>query len=284
MDAAIPADKLKEWEQHSFALLTLDGEHVHHPMQREHLFGLIGGMQRYIVDGNSHWKAEASKPANKNVAFILGATVTIEEDNLQSVFFSEKLDISHRNVFLLGLVRVTNGLLVQLQRLDPAFRSIFDETKLLEESHPRKLRADSEFQERLQGEKAQLEDAKQQILNILGVPSIAELLDRNALTGLQERIQRDITRNAPACRYSWEDSVKVAVLCFALLLIREGKARTRFGRDDKPNVLGDAMLIRDALFLHAGILSNDKEVRKMASFTGLPELVCDAKVIHRATA
>src|SRR5438093_966397 len=147
--------KLKEQLKHSISHCALDGPRLwQNPFQSENLFEVVVRMERYVVDSNSNWKAESKISKNRNVAFILGQTVTTEEDNLKSLYFSRKVNMSNNNLFYFGLDDITGELLVALERLDTAFSLTFDRAKLNEESRLRSKRTDHEFQLRQSEESA----------------------------------------------------------------------------------------------------------------------------------
>ncbi len=271
--------ELREQLKHSVSHCTLEGRRLLvNPMQTEDLFEVIAGMVRFIVDTNSNWKAESRAPENKGVAFILGKTVTMEEDNLKSLYFSQKVDISNNNLFHLGLEELGGNTLVVLERLDKPYALIFDQRKLVEESMPRAQRTDPEFQSRQRRQLLAVDEERRCILDLLHVKRIGDLPLRNKIEAVEAEILEFVRDRAPLCRYDWWRSVEVARRCYALLLIQKGGIRTEFADPAYRHVFGDVTLVQNALFLRAGILSNDHAPKRMAGYTGLRELVCRGSV------
>src|SRR5438128_8399818 len=78
--------RLHDQMKHPVSWFTPEGQHLANPYEIENLLDTLMGMERYVVDTNSHWRMESKKPENRNKAFILGRTVTDEEENLKAVF------------------------------------------------------------------------------------------------------------------------------------------------------------------------------------------------------
>src|SRR6266853_1915985 len=136
---------LREQARHSVSCYGLNGEHLQNAFDKENLLAVIGQMKRVVVDSNSAWKHEASKAENFDKAFIIGQTVTEEPDNLKGVFFGRSTEISNNNLFEFGMHEINGVPYLELGRLDPHFRLVFDEQGLDEESRPRASRTDAEF-------------------------------------------------------------------------------------------------------------------------------------------
>jgi hypothetical protein len=65
-------------------------------------------------------------------------------------------------------------------------------------------------------------------------------------------------------------SAKVARHCYALLLAENfPKIRDEFSDSNRLNVFGDTQILQNAIFLEAGILSNDGALERMAGYAGL---------------
>ena len=276
-------DKLREQLKHSVSHCTMDGRLWPNPIQRENLFQVLEGMERYIVDSNSNWKAESKEPRNKDVAFIIGRTVDTEEDNLKGLLFSPKVDVTNNNIFGFGLEDVAGLRLVALHRLDRYFKLIFDPVKLDEESKPRTKRTNVENVLSEKRAIASIEQEKSVILDILGVHRIADLPERKALANKERDLLGCIRSNAIHCRYNWKLSVEVARRCYALLLIQQRRMRSEFALPGYRNVFGDMTLVQNGIFLRAGILSADKAPKTMLSYTGLTEVVCRKSLTRMAT-
>jgi len=254
---------------HSFSLYSLTGEMVSHPFCRKDLFGVITGMERYVVDNSSDWKKESRQPQNASKAFIVGRTVSDETENLKSVFHSDKVDVSNNNIFSFGLNNMLYGkTLVWIERVDKAFLSVIDAEKLQEETKPFAERTDERFTEWRKERFAGIERTKRKIFGILDVDDIVKLAPRSELSELEMRLTDYIRTNSARCFRHWINSAMVAECCYALLLIQDRQIRNEFAKPDYLNVLGDTMLVHNALFFRAKIFSGDFAPKKMASYIG----------------
>lgn len=271
-------DELREQIKHSASHCALDGQLWANPFQDENLFAVVAGMERYIVDQHANWMAESKEEKNKNVAFIIGKTVDTETPHLKGLFFSSKIDVTHNNIFLLGIKKLNNQPFVVLSRFDRYFRLCFDLKKLEEESQPCKERIDPRFKNRQQATTDAIAMEKSAILTILGVDAMANLPPRKALAHQEKQLLELIKEAAPLSRHHWNRAAKVARHCYSLLLLQDREVRHDFDRPDKPNLFGDAALVQNALFLRASILSDDYAAKRMLGYTGLSELVCRKSV------
>ena len=115
---------------------------------------------------------------------------------------------------------------------------------------------------------AGIERTKRKILEILDVDDIAKLAPRSELSELEMRLTDYIRTNSARCFCHWINSGMVAECCYALLLIQDRQIRNEFAKPDYLNVLGDTMLVHNALFFRAKIFSRDFAPKKMASYIG----------------
>ena len=271
-------DELREQIKHSASHCTLDGQLWANPFQDENLFAVVAGMERYIVDQHANWMAESKEEKNKNVAFIIGTTIDTETPDLKGLFFSSKIDVTHNNIFLLGIKKLNNQPFVVLSRFDRYFRLCFDLKKLEEESQPYKERIDPRFKNRQQATTAAIAMEKSAVLTILGIDAIANLAPRKALANQEKQRLEFIKFAAPLSRNHWNLSAEVARRCYSLLLVQKRKIRNEFDDPNNPNLFGDTALVQNALFLRASILSDDYAAKTMLGYTGLSELVCRKSV------
>ena len=82
--------QLVKQRKHAVSCCKLDGEYWPTLDEKENLFEVVGQMKRYVVDTNSNWQAESAKPENRDKAFILGKTITDEQDDLRGLFLVQK--------------------------------------------------------------------------------------------------------------------------------------------------------------------------------------------------
>jgi hypothetical protein len=87
-------------------------------------------------------------------------------------------------------------------------------------------------------------------------------------------LQKEIKNEAKKCFKNYRQSADVARMSLALLLKEEPDARHTFNRKGSANSCSDAGIIKDALFLNAWVLSEDKGVRTMASY-------CDVRALRK---
>jgi len=265
---------------HSFSLYKMTGEPVIHPFCRADLFNVITNMERYVIDSDSgEWKNESRKPQNANKAFIVGRTFLDEAENPLGVFHSNKVDVSNNNIFTFGPNDILDGeTLIWIERVDKAYFSVVDPEKLVEEKKPFAERTDEKFVQWRKKTLANIDVAKRKILKILDIGNIAELASYAELSDLETQLTNYIRANSQHCFRNWVNSAMVAECCYALLLIQNGKIRKEFAEPDYLNVLGDTMLIHNALFFRSKILSKDFSPQKMASYIGNSEIVTVSKI------
>ena len=86
-----------------------------------------------------------------------------------------------------------------------------------------------------------------------------------------ELLQAIELKKSESFKRFWESN-DVARLAYARWLLVSRKTRNEFADLNNANVFGDAHLIQNALFFNAGAASDDKAVKAMAGFCGLPML------------
>jgi hypothetical protein len=254
--------------KHSVSYYRLNGDHWINPHEHEDLLQVLLSKERFVVDTNASWKNETKKPENRDKAFIIGMTLMAEQDTkLKGVFFNSKVDLSNNNIYIFDIdPDLGKEPLVVIERLDAPYRLTLDEARLAAESLPR----DAEF---LAQENDAIEGEKEQILNVLGVHSL-EKIDREFYVRRTQELLAFIRQEAPRCVANYVNSYQVARRCYALLLLNEKKIRNEFALADYRHVFGDTMLIHNALFLQANVLSHDKVgVHNMMSYIGSPKML-----------
>jgi len=266
---------LHEQAKHSVSCYGVNGEHLKNDFDKEDLLAVIMQMERYMIDSNVAWEGEVIKPANRNKAFIIGGTIADEKENLESVLFSKKVDISNNNIFGFGMNNLKGKPYLMIDRFDEYYRKIFDEGKLRQESRPRATRADMEFLEMEREHMANVLDLKQRILAILNLPDVANLPSVDETERKKTKIIQSVRSKAPSCFKDYWKAVEVASYCYAALLLERDevgkKTRNEFS-DQKRNVFGDTLLVQNALWLNSRILSNDKAVGRIVEYLALPEI------------
>jgi len=120
---------------------------------KEDLLAVLMGMPRFVLDTNSlSTLRDASIPANRTKAFILGHTVAEEVENCEALLFGRNVENANNNIFNFGFMGEDRspvlGPCVVINRLDPHYRVVFDGRALREESRERAKRTDAEFLKR----------------------------------------------------------------------------------------------------------------------------------------
>jgi hypothetical protein len=258
--------------KHSVSYYGLNGEHLEHAFESENLLSVLERMERYLVDSNYPWKCAASKAEHRNKAFIVGQTVTEEEDNLESIFFGPGTDASNDNLFGFGLDEFNGVYRLLIERFDTAFPSIFDKKKLAEESEQRAKRTDAASLRREVGHKVSVAQLKERIAHILAYPNLENRPPLELKQWQKTEIVAIIRRNSPNCLRNYHAAYDVAELCYAALLLEDDKVgqktRQEFRNPNKRNVFGDTRLIQNALWLGSNILSRDNAVKRMVEYIG----------------
>ncbi len=159
-----------------------------------------------------------------------------------------------------------------LQRLDKHYATWFDEQALAQGSKPRAEKErikDPTFLEYERQFNLRNEQEKLAILRILRVSDISELSDTDQLAPIRAELLTFVHKEGWNCSGDFLKACEVGRRCYALLLVDQPDVRKEFADQNYRNALGDARLIKDALFLQGGILSNDKHVKRMASYVEL---------------
>jgi hypothetical protein len=270
-DSLSPEDRLA-FKEHSFSISTLEGAIIFCNPPAENLFEIVLSRKRYIVDRNTNesWQTTAAKSANQDKAFILGKTMSDEEYNIKSLFFGKKVQKEKGNLFVLGMADWEDCNAICLERIDEYFRSVFDPQSLKSVSSEGGRGADERFLKWERNRREIIEHERQAILLLLGVKAVSELGLPAALACKMSSLASFIRNNARQCLGNWRLSGYVARHCYAMLLAENfPQIRCEFAEADYLNVFGDTLIVHNALFMEAGILSNDGALKRMAGFCGL---------------
>jgi hypothetical protein len=241
---SLPETHRRAIQQHRVSFCALSGLLIPHPEERENQFEVVARMERYIVDTNSNWKAEAAKPGNRERAFIVGKTVTDEQEDLKGLLFGPKVNMRNDNIFVLGVNSLVEGAepIIFLERLDQHYRGVFDEERLSADSKPREEKErlrDTRFLE-YQGESVKgVESERKAILWLLGqLNDVSELPPPKALEKHRAAFRAFIQDEAPRCAGEFLKGALVARYSYALLLMEKLNIRTEFADEAYLNVLG----------------------------------------------
>ena len=282
--------QFRVFAKHSESLYTEDGHYLWNPLDKEDLLSVMLGMERYLIDSNLPGiVTEAKRPENRNKAFILGQTFTDERENFKDTLFGPKVDNSNNNLFTFGYVgrnkvQYLPTPCLAIHRLDAYYRQMMDEDRLRAASRPsaNRIKGDMGFIESERDHFEHVADLKRLILNdILSLSDISSLPPAEVTERKKAKLIENIRSKAPGCFLRYWKAVEVSSLCYAALLLEPDsvgeKTRGEFGFRDatgipRRNVFGDARLVQNALWLNAQILSNDRAVKWMVDYLGLPEI------------
>lgn len=264
--------RIRDFAKHSISFYKETGEHIPHPFDKENLLAVLMRMECYIIDSNLPGSvSDATKPENKNKAFILGQTFTDERENLEDALLGSRVDNSNNNLFAFGFVgdeiRWLPTPCLMLYRLDSYLQITMNAKGLREESRPRVKRMldDPEFIESERKDMADVLHFKEIILKeILRWPDITCLPPVKFNGRKKAQLIEIIRSKAPSCFTNYSNAAYVASLCYAALLLEPDKigvkTRNEFCKPNRRHVFGDTRLIQNALWLKARILSNDGAV------------------------
>lgn len=270
---SLPPEERKTFEEqrkHQFTILTLDGTKlIFDPKYSANLFEEILRGDRYIVDTNSNWKGIAARPENRDKVFIIGKNVVDEQRDHKGLFFGPKTDISNNNIFIFGLSNEYPELAVGIERLDANFRRTLDKMGMAARLQSQNEEMDAYLKELDRQHMVQVENEKAAILLLLGVQKIQDLELTKKLTERISIFRSVIREHLPKCFFQWGISCHVARHCYALQLAVKRRMRTQFAKSGDPNLFGDSLVLHNALFLRAKIISNDDLLGWMAKEAGI---------------
>lgn len=218
--------------------------------------------QRFVVDNHVPWDTYA--PENSHAAFILGTTALSEKNKTLSIFLDSKgKRRAYRNVFLFRAYRNPRnrdsrlGQLI-IDALDEWCLSVFDQEKMATRG------ANQLFPPPETVIAAEIES----IQAIIREELIRVLCGRSRKVSIIPPLAERIQNGAASCFASYGQSIEVAHLSFALLLLRKPRARLDFTKKQRGGFM-DSAIVKDALFFRASILTEDAGVREMGRYCGI---------------
>jgi hypothetical protein len=258
---AANVNSVKEWRRHHRVILNLYGRPLPgsvdlHPRGHDLWDRLHAFRTKFIVDNNIPWEKWSLLSSHSDIEFILGTTTLNERAQLLTLFQSANRPVKRfKNVFTLEgrMFEVAPDGSIMKGQLDLA---LLDNAALSLHSR-RKLATIGDFNHPLgiKNPKAEVHEEEERLEGLVQMGGIA-------LKGKVEQMRT-------SCFADYRRSIEVARLCLACLLATEPKARNTFKKKGAANSFRDAGVIKDALFLKAGILSGDKLVQKMARMCGI---------------
>ena len=257
---------------------TFTGEQLQPSFGKDNLLDLILQRERFVCDSNSFWKEEATKLSNQSKAFIIPFTTLDEADDIRGNLFGKKVNADNGNIFFFSTIPIEAGLGLAIERYDSEFIKRFPD-KFRQASQERLMKTDAKYLEVERERIAQVQRQKENILSSLkmvepvSLPPV-EFAEREKL----DRIKY-IRSVSGRCFRDYSLSMNIVGLCCSALLLEQDdvgkKTRDDFNTPKKRNLFGDTLLVRDALWLNARILSSDRGVERIAAYVALPDIkVC----------
>jgi len=210
---------------------------------------ILGMKQRIIWDTNSRLPAHLDQE-HGNTAFIVGQTIDREEN------FANRRGIrnGYNNLFSFGVSELFLRKCLHIQRLQ---RQVVAAQRRPHIKIPHGILHCSPVSN------------WQEIQVILAITQWSKLWGK-------EYLLADILEHRQHCVRSYERCILIARNCAAMLLNEDApELKHLVGNEWKkflgnhPNALGDTMLIHNALFFDAKILTEDKGVKRMATYCGV---------------
>jgi hypothetical protein len=252
---------------------TFTGEQMQPSFGKENLLDVLMQRERFLCDSNSSWKNEAGKTGNQSKAFIIPHTALDEPDDVHGNLFGKKVNNSNENIFFFTTAPPQVGFCLAIERYDSLLKRI--SPKELKQASRERLKK-TEFVESERERMAQVQRERGNILSCLEMADIANLPPVEVTEQKKSDIINYIHSASAGCFRDYRSSMNIAGLCYAALLLERDdvgkKTRDEFSAPNRRNLLGDVLLLRDALWFKARILSNDGAVRRMAEYVAIPEI------------
>lgn len=258
---------------------TFKGESVGPHLLNEDLLEHLLRHERFVCDSNSSWKREADKSGNHCKMFILGHTVLDETDDVYGNIFGRRVNCANNNIYFFTNSPCQSGTCyLAIERYTPQSLLKHDPAKLKQVSRKRINKSDTQYLTSESDLMAQVRNEKGNILSLLKVRGID--LDNPPSEEIIESVKTELIQYvrsvSPKAFKDFRHCMNIAGLCYAALLLERDengkKTRNEFNSPNRRNLWGDVLLLRDALWFKARILSNDGAVKRMAEYLALPEI------------
>ena len=213
--------------------------------------------RRFLMDNNFFWRQHLADKKYSDCVFILGATIQNEMNRSTAVLFDRARNpIVAHNFFL--FTREKDSTYWVIDRMDEEHRHIYEQQSLAREPQddpPISLKTLTDTESR------QLQDEAQYLLTHVRRELMAILQCPKGLARQRLLIQ-EVRNQRKSCFMDFFAALEIARRCYAALLINDQSARRDY--QDKPvNGLEDSVLIGEALFLNAEILSCNGHLKTM---------------------
>lgn len=264
--------------EHSCSMYDFSGKHIPHEFEKENLLDVISQREIYVVDSNSDWKKECKENLGK--AFIISPALSRENPNTKDLIL-EASRCKLGNIFSVGIDANLNCILVD--KIDEPFHYAFDNPKITEAS-----RGKGETVAKQKAEIwGQIEEEKKRFrfeifvatldLGSITLPfnnsgKACDLPSPDAMQNAIDRSKNNVKRRLSECKYNVKKSKRVVELCYVTLLLEDAEPKGIRSEFDEPryeHVFGDMYILQMAVYLGANIMTKDKKLEKMASYTGI---------------
>jgi hypothetical protein len=268
---------LEHYASWPICFYTFKGKRVQPSFGNDDLLAVLLQHERFVCDSNSSWKEEAGKSSNLSKAFIIPHTALDEAEDVHGNLFGKKVKPSNENIFFVSAAPPQGKpIWLAIERYNSQFLKRLGPDKLKRASRERAKKSDAKYLESERERWAQVRREKENVLSVLEIADIENLAPVEDTDQRKSGIVQYVRSASPKCFMDYQCSMNVAGLCYAALLLERdnvGKnTRIEFSDPNRRNVLGDVLLLRDALWFKARILSNDGAVRRMAEYLALPEI------------
>jgi hypothetical protein len=271
--AKIPDTELPDFEKaqtHSFTYYTPYGELVPHPLSQENLFETIKEKECYMIDCNCPWIETAADIKNADKNFIIGKTIADETPDLKALLLSKAIKTERNNLFLLHVLHLDFGMVICLERFDDGYLPTMDLEILKTISSEKGRATDPQHLAWEASHLAGIDTERKFILDGLRVKRIEDLGPPETLGNIIMRLRQFIDTHLNRCPLNWEDSGCIASVCHTLALAEDYRdVRKKFADTQNRNVLGDTLILQNALFLSIKIYTRDKGLQGMAGYCGV---------------
>ncbi len=266
---------LEHYAEWPISFHTFTGEQMQPSFGKENLLDVLMQRERFVCDSNPSWKDEAGKTGNQSKAFIISHTALDEPDDVHGNLLGKKVNNRNENIFFFTTAPLQVGFCLAIERYDSLLKRISPK-ELKQASRERLKKTDAKYLESERDRMAQVRNEKENILSCLEMTNIANLPPVEVTEQKKSEIIKYIHSASAGCFRDYRSSMNIAGLCYAALLLERDnvgkKTRDEFSTPNRRNLLGDVLLLRDALWFKARILSNDGAVRRMAEYVAIPEI------------
>jgi hypothetical protein len=213
--------------------------------------------KRLLMDTNFPWRQHLADKDYSDCAFILGTTIQMEMDRSTGVLFdlAGRQIVAH-NYFLFTQPEDLHYWVID--RMDEYYYYIHNQDSLKQDA---KDDPPISWKTATDAQRLQLQDEAKYLRSEIRRELIS-ILQRPKRIARQQLLIQEVQNQKESCFKNFPKAREIARRCYAALLINDQSARSDY-RDKEVNGLEDSVLIGEALFLNAEILSCDSHVQTM---------------------